>query len=77
MAIVVLALIMNLIPDPPRPKEEKLAIGQTPSQYPPTIDHMVKASKGIHHHLTRTIPRMDTTKTRPCPAIRPTCRTKV
>jgi hypothetical protein len=70
MAIMVLALITNLIPDPPRPEEEKLAIGQTPSQYPLTIDHMAKASKGIHHHFTRTIPHMDTTKTRPHPAIK-------
>jgi hypothetical protein len=74
MAIMVLALIMNLIPDPQRPEEEKLTTGQTPSQYPLTIEHMAKASKGIHHHLTRTIPRTDTTKTRPRPAIRPTCR---
>jgi hypothetical protein len=43
-------------------------------QYPLTTYHMAKASKGIHHHLTRTIPRTDTTKTRPFPAIRPTCR---
>jgi replication-associated recombination protein RarA len=70
---MVLALITNLISDPPRPDEEKLATGQTPSQYPLMIDHMAKASKGIHHHLTRTIPRMDTTKTRHCPTIRPTC----
>jgi hypothetical protein len=74
MAIMVLTLITNLIPDPQRPEEEKLATGQTPSQYPLTIDHMAKASKGIHRHLARTIPRMDTTKTRPRPAIRPTCR---
>jgi hypothetical protein len=45
MAIMALALIMNLIPDPQRPEEEKLAIGQTPSQYPLTTDHMAKASK--------------------------------
>jgi hypothetical protein len=73
MAIMVLALIMNLIPDPQRLKEEKLTTGQTPSQYPLTIDHMAKASKGIHHHLTRTIPRTDATKTRPFPTIRPIC----
>jgi hypothetical protein len=65
MAIMVLALITNLIPDPQRPEEEKLATGQTPSQYPPTIGHMEKAGKEIHHHLTRTILVMDTTKTRP------------
>jgi hypothetical protein len=32
MATMVLALITNIIPDPQRPKEEKLATGQTPSQ---------------------------------------------
>jgi hypothetical protein len=74
MAIMVLALITNLIPDPQRPEEEKLAIGQTPSQYPLMTDHMAKASKEIHCHLTRRIPRTDTTKTRPRLAIRPTCR---
>jgi hypothetical protein len=31
MEIMVLALITNLIPDPQRPEEEKLAIGQMPS----------------------------------------------
>jgi hypothetical protein len=35
---------------------------------------MAKASKGIHHDLIKTNPRTDTTKTRPRPAIRPTCR---
>jgi hypothetical protein len=74
MAIMVLALITNLIPDPQRPEEEKLATGQTPSQYPPTIDHMAKASKGIHHRRTRTTLLMDTTKTKPLPAISPICR---
>jgi hypothetical protein len=64
MAIMVLALTTNLIPDPLRLEEEKLTTGQTPSQYPLTIDHMAKASKGIHHHLTRTIPHTDTTKKR-------------
>jgi hypothetical protein len=73
MAIMVLALIMNLIPDPQRPEEEKLAIGQMPSQYPPMIDHMAKASKGIHHRRTRIILPMDTTQTRPLPAISPIC----
>jgi hypothetical protein len=73
-AIMVLALITNLIPDPQRPKEEKLAIGQTSSQYPLMTDHTAKASKGIHRHPTRTILLTDTTKTRPHPAISPTCR---
>jgi hypothetical protein len=68
------ALIMNLTLDPQKFEEEKLVTGQMPSQYPPMISHMAKASKGIHHHLIRTIPRTDTTKTRPHPAIRPTYR---
>jgi hypothetical protein len=70
---MVFALITNLIPDPQRPEEEKLATGQTPSQYPLTTDHMAKASKGIHHRPTRTILLTDTTKTRPHPAISPIC----
>jgi hypothetical protein len=71
---MVLALITNLIPDPQRPEEEKLAIGQMPSQYLPMIGHMAKANKEIHHRLTRTILLMDTTKTRPLPAISLICR---
>jgi hypothetical protein len=71
---MVLALTANLIPDPQRPEEEKLVIGQMPSQYPPMISHMTKAIKEIHRHPTRTILLMDTTKTRPYPAISPTCR---
>jgi hypothetical protein len=70
---MVLAPITNLIPDPQRPEEEKLATGQAPSQYPLTTGHMAKASKGIHHHHTRTILPMDTTKTRPLPAKSPIC----
>jgi hypothetical protein len=37
------------------------------------IGCMAKAIKEIHHHLTRTILLMDTTKTRPLPAISPIC----
>jgi hypothetical protein len=37
------------------------------------IGHMAKAIKEIHHRLTRTILLMDTTKTRPLPAISPIC----
>jgi hypothetical protein len=37
------------------------------------IGHMAKANKEIHHRLTRTIPLMDNTKTRPLPAISPIC----
>jgi hypothetical protein len=70
---MVLALITNLIPGPQRPKEEKLATGQMPSQYLSMIGHMAKANMEIHHRLTRTILLMDTTKTRPLPAISPIC----
>jgi hypothetical protein len=48
MAIMVLALITNLIPDPQRPEEEKLATGQMTSQYPLMIGRMAKAIKEIH-----------------------------
>jgi hypothetical protein len=71
---MVFAPIMNLIPDPHRPKEEKLVTGQMPSQYPLMIGRMAKAIKEIHHCLTRTILLMDTTKTRLLPAISPICR---
>jgi hypothetical protein len=47
---------------------------QTPSQYPLMIGHMAKANKEIPHHLTRITLLMDTTKTRPLPAIRPIFR---
>jgi hypothetical protein len=62
MTIMVLALITNLIPDPQRSKEEKLAIGQTLSQA--MIGHMAKTNKEIPHRLTRITLLMDTTKTR-------------
>jgi hypothetical protein len=68
------ALITNLIPDPQRLEEEKLVTGQMPSQYPRMIGRMAKAIKEIHRHPTRTILLMDTTKTRPRPAISPICR---
>jgi hypothetical protein len=74
METMVLALITNLIPDPLRPKEEKLAAWQTPSQYRPMIGHMAKASKEIPHRLTRITLLMDTTKTRPLHIISPICR---
>jgi hypothetical protein len=73
MAIMVPALITNLIPDPQRPKEEKLVTGQMPSQYLLMIGRMAKAIKEIHRRPTRTILLMDTTKTRPRPAISPIC----
>jgi hypothetical protein len=71
MAIMVLVLITNLIPDPRRSEEEKLVTRQTPSQYPPMIGHMAKANKEIPHCLIRITPLMDTIKRRPLPAIRP------
>jgi hypothetical protein len=71
---MVLALITNIISDPQRSEEEKLATGQTLSQYPPMIGHMAKANKGISHRLARIILLLDTTKTRLLPAIRPICR---
>jgi hypothetical protein len=71
---MVRALIMNLIPDPQKSEEEKLAIGQMPSQYPPMTNHMAKAPREIHHHLARITLPLDTSKTMLLPAIRPTCR---
>jgi hypothetical protein len=73
MAIMAHALITNLTPDPQKSKEEKLATGQMPSQYPPMTSHMARAIKEIHRRLTRTTLLMDT-KTRPNLAISPTCR---
>jgi hypothetical protein len=69
---MVRALIMNLTPDPQKSEEEKLAIGPMPSQYYLMTNHMARAIKEIHHHLTRTTLLMDT-KTRPNLAISPTC----
>jgi hypothetical protein len=71
---MVRALIMNLIPDPRKSEEEKLAIGQMPSQYPPMTSHMARVHREILHHLARTTLPMDTSKTTLLPAIRPTCR---
>jgi hypothetical protein len=68
------ALITNLIPDPQKSEEEKLATGQMPSQYPPMTSHMARAHREIHHHLARITLPMDTSKTMRLPAIRPTCR---
>jgi hypothetical protein len=70
---MVRALIMNLTPDPQKSEEEKLAIGQMPSQYPPMKSHMAKVRREIHHHLARITLPMDTNKTMLLPAIRPTC----
>jgi hypothetical protein len=71
---MVRALITNLIPDPQKSEEEKLATGQMPSQYPPMTSHTARARREIHHHLARTTQPMDTSKTTLLPAIRPTCR---
>jgi hypothetical protein len=68
------ALITNLIPDPQKSEEEKLATGQMPSQYPSMTSHMARARREIHHHLARITLPMDTRKTTLLPAIRPTCR---
>jgi hypothetical protein len=67
------ALITNLTLDPQKSEEEKLAIGQMPSQYPSMTSHTARAIKEIHRPLTRTTLLMDT-KTRPNLAISPTCR---
>jgi hypothetical protein len=71
---MVRALITNLIPDPQKSKEEKLATGQMPSQYPPMTSHTARVRREIHHHLTKITLPMDTNKTMLLPGIRPTCR---
>jgi hypothetical protein len=70
---MVRALITNLISDPQKSEEDKLATRQMPSQYPLMTNQMAKARRETHHHLTRTTPPMDTRKTTLLPAIRPTC----
>jgi hypothetical protein len=67
-------LTTNLIPDPQKSEEEKLTIGQTPSQYLPMTNHMAKARRGIHRHPARITLLTDTNKTMLPLAIRPTCR---
>jgi hypothetical protein len=74
MAIMGRALITNLIPDPQKSEEEKLAIGRTPSQYLPMTNQMAKARREIYCHPTRITLLTDTTKTMLPLAIRPTCR---
>jgi hypothetical protein len=74
MAIMVLILTMNLIPDPQRSEEEKLVTRPTLSQYPPMTGHMAKAIRETPHHLTRiTLLMADTIKTKLLLAIRPIC----
>jgi hypothetical protein len=70
---MVRALTTNLILDPQKSEEEKLATGRTPSQYPPMTNHMAKARKETHHHPTKITLLMDTKTMLPL-AIRPTCR---
>jgi hypothetical protein len=70
---MVRVLITNLIPNPQKSEEERLATGQMPSQYPPMTSRMVRACREIYHHLTRTTLLMDTSKTTLLPAIRPIC----
>jgi hypothetical protein len=70
---MVRVLIMNLILDPQKSEEEKLATGQMPSQYPLMTSHTARVHREIHHHLARITLPMDTSKTMLLPAIRPTC----
>jgi hypothetical protein len=65
---------MNLILDPQKSEEEKLATGQMTSQYPSMTNQMAKARREIHHHLARITLPMDTSKTTLLLSIRPTCR---
>jgi hypothetical protein len=67
-------LTTNLIPDPQKSKEEKLATRDTPSRYPPMTNHMAKARRETHRHPARITPLMDTNRTMVPLAIRPTCR---
>jgi hypothetical protein len=67
-------LTTNLIPDPQKSKEEKLATGGTPSQYPPMTNQMAKAHREIHRHPTRITLLTDTNKIMLPLTIRPTCR---
>jgi hypothetical protein len=67
-------LTTNLIPDPQKSEEEKLAIRDTPSQYPPMTNHMAKARRETHRHSARITLLTDTNKTMLPLAIRPICR---
>jgi hypothetical protein len=67
-------LTTNLIPDLPKSEEEKLANGDTPSPYPPMINHMAKVRRGTHRHPARITLLTDTNRTMLPLAIRPTCR---
>jgi hypothetical protein len=67
-------LTTNLIPDPQKSEEEKLATRDTPSQYPPMKNHMAKARRETHRRPARITLLMDTNRTMLPLAIRPTCR---
>jgi hypothetical protein len=67
-------LTTNLIPGPQKSEEEKLAIGDTPSQYPPMTNHMAKARREIHRHPARITLLTDTNRPLLLLAIRPPCR---
>jgi hypothetical protein len=70
MAMVVLDLIMNLIPDQQRSEGENLVIGPMLFRYPPIISHTSKGRREIPHHLTRITMRMaDTIWRKLLPAI--------
>jgi hypothetical protein len=66
-------LTTNLIPDPQKFKEEKLATRDTPSQYLPMTNHMAKARRETHRHPARITLLADTNKTMLPLTIRPTC----
>jgi hypothetical protein len=67
-------LTTNLIPDPQKSEEEKLATGRMPPQYPPMTNHMAKARREIHRHPAKITLLADTNKTMLLLTIRPTCR---
>jgi hypothetical protein len=74
LATMANVLITNLIPDPQKSEEEKLAIGDTPSQYPPMTNHMAKVRRETHRHPARITLLTDTNRIMLPLAIRPTCR---
>jgi hypothetical protein len=70
MAMVVLDLIMNLVPDPWRSRGEKLITGPTLFQYPLMTSHTAKGHREIYHLLTRTtLCTTNTIRTKLLPAI--------
>jgi hypothetical protein len=74
MAIMVLVLTTNLIPDLQRSEGEKLVTWPTLSQCPLMIAHTKKARRENPHHLARITQHMaDTIRMKLLPAIRPIC----